>query len=336
MTETVEKSGPAESRGRAVGRQIRGLEYIVLLIILGVVIGIMYVVTGGKNIAPANVRHVLVQSAARGVSAVGQTFVMLTAGIDVSVAGIAFGASALGAGLMTTQSWQNLVGEPVPVYAGTLAMLALGVGFGTLSGLLVSRFGMSPLVVTLGMWQIGWGTGFSMTGGFTVTRLIKDFVFFGQGSVAGFPMPGVIFIPVIIVAYLILTYTTYGKSVYATGGNPAMAYLTGIKVNRTLVSVYAISGFMAALAGLIVTARVNSVSDASFIGLELQSIAAAAIGGISLAGGKGSLIGVGIGVFILGFIYNGLNIIGAPPFLEGLIEGLIILVAVIVDYRLRR
>jgi len=139
-----------------------------------------------------------------------------------------------------------------------------------------------------------------------------------------------------VVAFLILTFTTYGKSVYATGGNPVMAYLTGIKVNTILISVYAISGLMAALGGLIVTARVNSLSDGSFGGLELDSIAAATIGGMSLSGGRGSLIGVVIGVFILGFINNGLSIIGAPPFLEGLIKGLIILVAVIVDYRLKR
>jgi ribose/xylose/arabinose/galactoside ABC-type transport system permease subunit len=334
MTIMAEKTKPT---GRRRFTDIRGFEEIVLLIILGAVIAIMNVITGGKSIAPANMRHVLVQSAGRGVAAIGQAFVMLTRGIDVSTAGIAFASSALGATMMTTQPWQNIFGAtPAPVYAGTPAMLFYGLGLGALTGLLVAKVNVPPLIATLGMWQIGWGLGFVRTGGFTVTRMPASFVYFGQGQVAGFPVPGIIFITVAVVAFLVLTFTTYGKSVYATGGNPVMAYLTGIRINLILVSVYAISGLMASLGGLITTARVNSVSDGSFVGLELDSIAAAAIGGISLAGGRGNLIGVVIGVFILGFINNGLSIIGAPPFLEGLIKGLIILVAVIVDYRLKR
>jgi ribose/xylose/arabinose/galactoside ABC-type transport system permease subunit len=185
MTITAEKS----LTRRRKFREVPGFEQIVLLIILGVVIVIMNVITGGKSIARANLSHILVQSAGRGVTAIGQAFVILTRGIDVSVAGIAFASSALGATMMTNQPWQNIFGAtPAPVYAGTSAMLGYGLGLGALAGLLVARVNVPPLIATLGMWQITWGLGFVRTGGFTVTRLLPDFVYFGQGE--GRRIPG--------------------------------------------------------------------------------------------------------------------------------------------------
>jgi ribose/xylose/arabinose/galactoside ABC-type transport system permease subunit len=281
---------------------------------------------------------VLVATSTTGIAAIGQAFVILTAGIDLSVAGVAFGTSALGGAIMTTQMWQNIIGYPAPIWQGIPAILALGVGFGAISGLLVSRVGVPGLIATLGIWQVAHGVGFQITKGFTLTRMVTPFKQFGQGFIpeGGFPVAGIIFIVVAIICYFIWEYTIYGKSVRATGGNPGTAYLAGVKVKNIQLSVYMISGMLAALGGIIRTSRVMSISYQSFPGMELDSIAAAVIGGMSLFGGKGNIIGVVLGALIIGVIANGMNILGADPFLEDTLLGVLVIVAVSIDYLRRR
>ena len=137
---------------------------------------------------------------------------------------------------------------------------------------------------------------------------------------------------VAVIAYFVLNHTTYGRSIYATGGNPVSAWLSGIKVRNILFSVYVISGFLASLAGVIMTSRVMSASLDSLKGLEMDSIAAVVIGGISLMGGKGTLVGVVLGVLILGVINNGMSVLGADPAFQGIVKGIIIIAAVTIDY----
>jgi ribose/xylose/arabinose/galactoside ABC-type transport system permease subunit len=338
MAEVAERR--ERGTARDIARRVLRYENATLGIILAALIGIFAVVTGGKTIAAGNMRMIAVEGATMGVGAIGQLFVMLTAGIDLSVAGIAFGTSALGASMMCTELWRNILvthnilGYTVPasIWVGIPATLAMGVGFGVISGLVVSRIGVPPFIATLGMWQIAHGTGFMITGGFTIPHLIDPLRFFGQRFIYGFPVPGIIWIVVAVIAYFVLNYTSYARSVYATGSNPVSAWLSGISVRNTQLSVYMISGFTAALGGLIRTARVMSVSYSSFTGLELQTIACTVVGGVSLFGGKGTVIGVVLGSLIISIILNGMTVLRADPFLQSLTLGVIVIAAVAIDY----
>ncbi len=334
MAEIAEQKGKTSFRAIA-RRVIRHEDATLAFVLVGIILGIG-AATGWKSTAIRNIRQVIVATSATGVSAIGQAFVILTAGIDLSVAGVAFGTSALGGSLMTNMAVRNIIGYTAPMWQGVPAMLAMGAGFGALSGLVVSRIGMPPLIATLGMWQIAHGTGFSITRGFTITRMVESMKFVGQGSILGFPVAGIIFIAIAAVAYFVWNHTTYGKSIFATGSNPGAAYLSGIRVRTIRLSVYIISAMLFTVAGLIFTARVMSVSFQSFAGMELQSIASAVVGGMSLAGGKGSIVGVVIGAFIIGVITNGMNILGADPFLEGTVLGVLVLAAVALDFWRRK
>jgi ribose/xylose/arabinose/galactoside ABC-type transport system permease subunit len=335
-TESVERRDKAGARGVA-GRVFRH-ENATLGIILAAVVAAMAIATGGKAVAVRNMKMVLVETATMGICAIGQAFVILTGGIDLSVAGIAFGTSALGSAMMTTQEFQQILGYAAPVWQGIPAMLALGAGLGAISGLVVSRIKVPGLIATLGVWQIAHGVGFFITGGFTITRMVTPLKFFGQGFIpeGGFPVAGIIFIVVAVVCYFIWHHTVYGQSVFAAGGSPGTAYLSGVKVKNMQLSVYVISGLLAGLGGMIRTARVMSVSYSSFDGLELQSIAAAVIGGMSLFGGKGTIVGVVLGALVIGVIRNGMAILGADPFLESTILGVIVILSVAIDTWRRR
>ena len=342
MAEVTERR--ERGTARDIARRVLRYENATLGIILAVIIGGIAVATGGKSVRLPNMKMILVEGATMGVGAIGQLFVMLTGGIDLSVAGMAFGTSALGASMMTTELWRNILvthnilgyTEPASIWVGIPAMLAMGTGLGAISGLLVSRVGVPPFIVTLGMWQIAHGTGFMTTGGFTIPHLIDPLRFFGQRFIYGFPVAGIIWIVVGVIAYFVLTYTSYARSVYASGSNPVSAWLSGINVKNTQLSVYMISGFTAALGGLIRTARVMSVSYSSFDGLELQTIACAVIGGVSLFGGKGTVIGAVLGALVISVILNGMTIKLADPFLESLVLGVIVIAAVAIDYWRRR
>ena len=338
MAEVTERR--KRGTARDIARRVFRYENATLGIILAAITGALAFATGGKSIAVRNMKMVVVEGATMGVGAIGQMFVMLTGGIDLSVAGMAFATSALGSSMMCTELWrnilvtQNILGYtgPASIWVGVPAMLAMGIGLGVISGLFVSRIGIPPFIATLGMWQVAHGVGFLITGGFTIPRLIDPLRFFGQRFIYGFPVAGIIWIVVAAVVYFVLHYTSYARSVYATGSNPVSAWLSGVNVKKTQLSVYMISGFMAALGGLIRTARVMSVSYSSFDFLELQTIASAVIGGVSLFGGKGTLIGVVLGALVITVVLNGMTILRADPFLESLILGVIVIAAVAVDY----
>jgi ribose/xylose/arabinose/galactoside ABC-type transport system permease subunit len=338
MAEVTERR--KRGTARDIARRVIRHENATLGIMLAAIIGALALATGGKSIRISNMKMVVVEGATMGIGAIGQMFVLLTGGIDLSVAGMAFGTSALGSAMMTTQLWQNILvknsilgyTEAASIWVGVPAILAMGVGLGLISGLFVSRIGIPPFIATLGMWQIAHGIGFLITGGFTIVRMVDPLRFFGQRFIYGFPVAGIIWIVVGVVVYFVLHHLNYGRAVYASGGNPIMAWLSGINVKATQLSVYMISGFMAALGGLIRTGRVMSVSYSSFDFLELQTIASAVIGGVSLFGGKGTVIGVVLGALVISVVLNGMTILRADPFLESLILGVIVIAAVAVDY----
>ena len=334
MAENVER--PRSVTARETATRIFRHENAVLAVALGVIIGGMAGVTKGSTISRLNATNILLQSATRGVNSVGQAFVILSGGIDLSISGMAIMTSMIGAVMMTSAPEYNLIGYPVSAYIAMPIMLLAGLGFGAISGTAVSRIGLPPLIVTLGMWQITDGIGYVLTQGHAIVDLPRSFTYFGQGYVAGVPVPVIIFISICVVSYLVLYYTHFGRGVYATGGNPVSAWLSGINVKRVLFSVYAISGFLAALSGLIATARIECASLRTMVGFELDSIAAVSIGGISLAGGRGTLIGAIIGVMIIGVINNGLSMLGAGPAIVDISKGALIFTAVAIDVWRRR
>lgn len=309
---------------------------MLLAAVLAGLIGVMSVITRGLTSSRVNMVNVLIQSSTRGIAAVGQSFVILTSGIDISIGGVGLSTAILGSVLMTTDMRLNIINYAVLLPVAVLAMLMLGAGWGALNGLIVSRIGVPPLIVTLGVWQIATGLAFQLCGGYTIYGLPRSLAFFGQSTIAGLPVPIIIFITVSVVAYFVLNHTTYGRFIYAVGGNPISAQLCGIKVRNILFSVYIISGFLAGLAALVMTGRVVTASMASVGGLELDSIAAAVVGGISLMGGRGSVIGVVLGAIIIGVLNNALSILGANPAIQGAAKGGVIIGAVAFDYLRRR
>jgi ribose/xylose/arabinose/galactoside ABC-type transport system permease subunit len=303
-------------------------ENAVLVIILAALAAGFGIMSKGYALSPSNMTNVLVQSAARGVAAVGQTFVILSGGIDISVGGIAL-VTLNAAGLMIT----GTTGLPM----GPIAiMMLIGIGLGAFNGFAVSRMQLPPLIITLAFWGILKGVALIMTGGATIVRFPKEIALFGQGRIAGMSVAVIIFIVSAAVAYFVLHHTAYGRSVYAVGGNPVSAWLSGLKTSNVLFLVYVISGFTGALAGLITMSRTMSASQVAVSNLELDAIASVVIGGVSLAGGRGNIIGAVIGVIIIGVVNNGMNILELPPAYHDVVKGAIIWVAVAVDALRRR
>ena len=336
MAEIVEGPKPVRVTARETARRFFGHENAVLVIVLVALIAAFGVITKGGTLGRANMTNILLQSAIRGVASVGQAFTILTAGIDLSVGGVGLFTSMLGASMMTAVLEQNIVGHPVSIYIAMPVMVLAGAAWGAANGTLVSRVGMPALIVTLGMWQICKGTSFVLGGGRYIIDLPDSLNFFGLGDVAGMPVLVIIFIVVAVIGYFILNHTVFGRSVYATGGNPVSAWLSGISVKRILLIVYMISGILAGLAGVMMTARTMSSMMRTLSGLELDTIAAVTVGGVSLAGGKGNIIGVVLGVLIIGVINNGMSVLGATITAQGTIKGGIIIAAVAIDYLRRR
>ena len=267
-------------------------------------IAIISGITNGLTTRRANLMNILLHSSIRGVASVGQTFVILTAGVDVSVGGIGLMVSILGASMMTQNPVVNILGDPLSMYKVIPMMLLAGAGWGAVNGSIVGRVGVPALIVTLAMWQITDGVGWVISGGRSLGGQPDNLATIGSGTIGGIPIPVIIFIIIAVIGYFVLNYTTYGRSIYAIGGNPISAWLSGIKVKALTSSVYIISGFLAGIAGLIIIGRTMSASMRTLTGLELDSIAATCVGGVSLMGGRGNLIGVVLGVLIIGVIFG--------------------------------
>ena len=303
-------------------------ENAILGVILVALIAGFGAMTGGKSTTMSNVSNIVLQSATRGLAAIGQLFVILTAGIDLSIGGIALFSMMIGATMMK--------GSPAMLGGAIAVMLVLGVGWGAINGTFIARVGMPALIVTLATWQILEGASWTVSQGFVITGLPRALAVFGQGRVGMMPVATIIFISVAVVAYLVLHYSSFGRSIYSVGGNPVSSWLSGVNVRSIMHYVYMISGFCGGIAGLIYTSRLMSGTLTGVSGLELDSITAAVIGGASLAGGRGTVIGVVLGTFILGIINNGMNLMTVHPAFQGIVKGIIVIAAVAVDYVKRR
>jgi ribose transport system permease protein len=275
----------------------------------------------------ANLLNVLEQSAINAIVAVGMTFVIISGGIDLSVgsvlalSGVVF-ASALhaGAGLPTAM----------------ILALAVGAACGLVNGLLVTRGSLPPFIATLGMMSVARGLALMWAEGRPISGFDETFRTLATGRVVSIPAPVLLTIAVYAAAHVLLAHSVFGRSVYAIGGNEEATRLSGVRVGLHKTAAYVVAGLTSALAAIVLTARLNSAQPTAGIMYELDAIAATVIGGTSLLGGEGTLVGALIGALIMGVLRNGLNLLNVTPFVQQLIIGVVIIAAVLVDTTLKR
>ena len=256
------------------------------------------------------------------IVALGELFVILTSGIDLSV-GSNVGFSGIMAGLALA------VGIP-PIFALPLGMLA-GMAVGLFNGAVISYVGITPFIVTLGMLSMARGMIWGFTKGNPVTEIPDTFFFLAEGDFMGIPSPVIIMVILAVLVHIVLTYTAFGRRIYAIGGNEEATALSGIDVKKIKLAVYGISGLMASISGILLIARFYSAQPSTGTGWELDAIASCVIGGTSLMGGVGSVLGVLIGATIMGVIRNGLVLMKVSVYWQDFIIGSIIVLAAVID-----
>ncbi|MDY3696842.1 ABC transporter permease subunit [Staphylococcus hyicus] len=272
----------------------------------------------------SNLLNLLRQISINGLIAFGMTFVILTGGIDLSVGSILALSSAFIALFITSG-----VDPILAIIIGVVIGFILGV----VNGIFVTKGNMAPFIATLATMTIFRGLTLVVTDGNPITNLGDNYLFqlFGKGYFFGIPVPAVTMTLVFIILFVILHKTTFGRHTYAIGGNEIASKISGIKVDRVKIFIYGISGLMAALAGAILTSRLNSAQPTAGTAYELDAIAAVVLGGTSLTGGKGRIVGTLIGVLIIGVLNNGLNLLGVSSFYQQVVKGVVILIAVLID-----
>jgi ribose transport system permease protein len=292
-----------------------------------------------------NLTNVLRQSAVTAILAVGQTLVILTAGIDLSIAAIAaLSASGAAVLMMEGAAGIGLAAQPAPLAAAV--GLAAATLCGVLNGLIITKGRIPDFIATLGMLGVFRGIALLITGGLPVPShrtmltfgagLPESVLWLGNGTLLGLPASALIALAVALGGAGLLRYSALGRSLYAVGGNREAARVSGINVDRTKIAAYALSGLCAGVAGLVLTGRINSANALMAEGEELRSIAAVVIGGTSLFGGQGGVFGSVVGALIIGVLGNGMNLLDVSPFWQRVIQGLVIILVVIVAEWRRR
>lgn len=271
-----------------------------------------------------NVTNVLRQVALFGIVSVGMTFVILTKGIDLSVGSI-LGVCSVTTALLLVAGW--------PISAVAPTILIMGAVMGAINGLGITLGGIPPFIMTLGMMVMGRGLALTLANGQPVGLggRAAEFMWLGRGAVLGLPVPVWIFAIVAGVAIYVLRYTAYGRQIYAVGSNAEAAHLSGINVGLVTFSVYVISGFLASLSALIFVSRLTVGEPTAGTGIELEAIAITVIGGTSLFGGEGGILGTIIGAGILAILANIMNLLGISPFTQQIVKGAIIIGAVLYE-----
>ncbi len=264
---------------------------------------------------------------------VGMTLVILTAGIDLSVGSILAFSGALAAGLlkygMSFPSANLFIG--FTVFGIVIIGMLAGGALGFVNGYAITRFKVPPFVATLAMLTMARGFTMLWTKGHPITGLGDSFGFIGTGWFLGIPMPVWVSGMVVLFAVILTNKTRFGRYIYAIGGNENAARLSGIPVKRIKIWVYSLAGVLAGIGGLLVTARLDSAQPNAGMSYELDAIAAVVIGGTSLSGGRGTILGTVLGAMIIGVLNNGLILLNVSPFWQQVIKGLVILLAVIID-----
>lgn len=262
------------------------------------------------------------QLAALMILAAGQTFAVISGGLDLSIAAI----------LALSGVYGVLIMGKAGLTLGILVMLLTGIGFGAINGIIITLFQVSPFVVTLGMSSIARGLALIATGGLPLYDVPSQFSnTFGYGILLGIPTPAWVALACLIVGHLLLHHTVFGRYTYAIGSNVTAARHSGVNVPLQTLLVYTLTGTAAGIGAIVLTAWVSTAQPLAASGLELQSLAAVVVGGVALTGGTGSMLNTFYGVLILGMLSNSLNMIGVSSFMQTLAIGVVIVVAVVLD-----
>lgn len=272
-----------------------------------------------------NFRNILRQSSFVGIVALGMTYIMIAGGIDLSVGSTMALAACVAASLSTE------MGIVIPYPVAVLAGVAVGIIAGLINGYVVSYLGIVPFITTLGMQSIVRGVALVYTSGKPINALTETYTNVGKAYVFGIPIPAIIFLILAVIAWFILSKTTYGRYLYAIGGNEEAAIVAGLKVKFLKASTYVVGGAMAALAGIVLSARIAAGTPNSGEMYDFYAIEAVVIGGTSNQGGTGGIIQTIIGVLIIGVLNNGMDLLNISGYYQKIVTGIVVVLAVIID-----
>ena len=276
-----------------------------------------------RFLTPTNISVILNQVSVNAILAFGVTFVIIAGGIDLSL-----GSLVAVCGVVVALLSQN---NEYSLWLAIIGTLIAGIALGALNGIIVVFTKVPPFIVTLGTMTIGRGVALILSKGRPISELNESLNFLGNGDLFGIPIPILFLVLSYATCHILLTKTIFGRYVKAIGGNEMASYVAGVRVNRIKLYVYMISGLFAALAGILLTARINTGQPNAGLGFELDAIAAVIIGGTSTRGGKGTITGTLLGVLFIGVINNGLDLINVSAYWQQVIMGGIIILAVVLD-----
>ena len=301
-----------------IGDLLKKYNLLVLLLVFVIISSVL----SPNFLTIGNLLNLLQQASIPGIVAIGMTVVIIIGGIDLSVGSVAAFAGMISA---------ILISKGMPAVIAVLAGVLLGAALGLITGILISKFGLPDFIATLAMMEIARGAALLTTEGVPVFGLPSSFKFIGGGFIGKVSVSGIIWIILTVVFALMLKYTSFGRSLYAIGGNREAAMLSGIKTTRNYAIAYVLSACLAAFSGLLTASWLATGQPTACDGMELNAIAASVIGGASLAGGIGSVVGTFGGVFLLQIITNIFNLVGLASFYQQIAKGVIIIAALLLN-----
>lgn len=312
---------------KEIRRKVGENNFQIMSILSGLIIMMLYFSMNSKYFFTSNnLLTIALQTSMIAIIALGQTFVLITGGIDLSI-----GSNIAIAGVISAMALKS----GMPLSIAIILGLLVGIFVGLINGILIAYGDLPPFVVTLGSMSIVKGVALFITGGIPVTRLSKVFNVIGNGKLLGIPIPALIMVGLTLIFGFILSKTKLGTRIFAVGSNLEAAKYSGINTKKTIIIVYIFSGFLAAVTGIIMASRIASGQPTAGTGYELYAVAASVIGGVSLAGGEGLLTGTLIGALIIGVLRNGLNLLSVSAFIQEIMIGSVIIIAVFAD-RIKR
>jgi ribose transport system permease protein len=316
----------AEAHPSIFRRLLEQRELSIFIVVLIVAAGLR--IASPNFLSQANLTALVLGLSFNAIVAVGMTVLLISGGFDLSV-GASLALAGAVAGMVMTK-----FGMPAPI--GILAGLAAGALVGVANGLIIAKVGVNPLIATLGMQQVARGIVFLLTSGLGIPNLPDEFNVIAQGKLFSLQFPIYIMLVVVIVGEILLRRWRFFRQSYFIGGNERSARLSGINVDRVKIINYVLMGTLAALSGVLLTARMGTASVSAGLGVDLQVISACVIGGASLAGGEGSVLGSLLGVVLMALILNGLNLLGINPYWQTIVIGGVLILTVAVDALNRR
>jgi inositol transport system permease protein len=332
----VKATVESESKGRGWERLNSFLsKYGIVLILLAMFIAFSLLSEG--FFTPRNIFNIIRQISFMGLIAIGVTMVIITGGIDLSSGSVLALVAVIATSLAQLPESATLKyeGLSVPIIVPVIVGLAVGALCGAINGSLIARFGIPAFIATLGMMTVARGFALIYSNK-PLSQLTPEYNFIGQGAIMGVPFPVIILLVVAVATHIMLNNTPFGRYIYALGGNEQAARISGVNINRVKIGVYTLAGLLSGLAGLVVSSRVGSGQPGQGVGIELDAIAAAVIGGTSLSGGIGTIWGTIVGALIIGVLDNGLILLNVDQYWITIVKGTIIVVAVIIDQRKNR